>query len=75
MPRHKQMPGMTYQVVSQDASQATVEYISALTACRRQRCGPLYLRLITIGWKLAASMTLLPAANAGRHLMFVSGGQ
>ena len=36
MPRHKQMPGMTYQVLSQDASQATVEYTYLCPYCMRK---------------------------------------
>lgn len=36
MPRHKQMPGMTYQVVSQDASQATVEYTYLCPYCMQK---------------------------------------
>ena len=36
MPRHKQMPGMTYQILSQDASQATVEYTYLCPYCMRK---------------------------------------
>lgn len=36
MPRHKQMPGMTYQILSQDEHQATLEYTWLCPYCMRK---------------------------------------
>lgn len=36
MPRHKQMPGMTYQIISQDERQAVVEYTYLCPHCIRK---------------------------------------
>lgn len=56
MPRHKQMPGMTYQIISQDASHATVEYTYLYPYCMRKATvqstvfAPDYERLETGGF-------------------------
>lgn len=36
MPRHKQMSGMTYQIVSQDEQQAIMEYTYFCPYCMRK---------------------------------------
>ena len=36
MPRHRQMPGMTYQIVSQNAQQALMEYTYYCPYCMRK---------------------------------------
>ena len=36
MPKHKQMPGMTYQIISQDAQQANLEYTYLCPYCMRK---------------------------------------
>ena len=36
MPKHKQMPGMTYQIISQDALQAILEYTYLCPYCFRK---------------------------------------
>ena len=36
MPRHKQMPGITYRIVSQDAARATLEYTYLCPYCMRK---------------------------------------
>ena len=36
MSRYKQMPGMSYQIISQEASQATVEYTYLCPYCMRK---------------------------------------
>ena len=36
MPRHKQMPGVTYQIVSQDEHQAVIEYTYFCPYCMRK---------------------------------------
>ena len=36
MPKHKQMPGMTYQVISQNESQAILEYTYLCPYCMRK---------------------------------------
>ncbi len=56
MPRHKQMPGMTYQVISQDESQAELEYTYHCPYCMRKATvrsvvySPDYERLETGGF-------------------------
>ena len=36
MPRHKQMPGMTYRILTQDECQATLEYTYLCPYCMRK---------------------------------------
>ncbi len=36
MPKHKQMPGMTYRVISQNESQAILEYTYLCPYCMRK---------------------------------------
>lgn len=36
MPKHKQMPGMTYRIVSQDISRAILEYTYLCPYCMRK---------------------------------------
>ena len=36
MPRHKQMPGMTYQIMMQDERQAMLEYTYLCPYCMRK---------------------------------------
>lgn len=56
MARHKQMPGMTYKVITQDAQQAVLEYTYLCPYCMRKstvRSGvypPDYERLETGGF-------------------------
>lgn len=56
MPIHKQMPCMTYHVISQDAAQATVEYTYLCPYCMRKATvrslvyAPDYERLETGGF-------------------------
>ena len=61
MPRHKQMPGMTYQVISQDERQAVMEYTYLCPYCMRKATvqsvvySPDYERLETGGFYDALS--------------------
>lgn len=56
MPRHKQMPGMTYQIISQDERQAELEYTYLCPYCMRKSVvrsvvhSPDYERLETGGF-------------------------
>ena len=76
MPKHKQMPGMTYRILFQDAQQATVEYTYLCPYCMRKSIvqsvvySPDYERLETGGF-----LTHFPVVNATKSLMFVFGAQ
>ena len=56
MPKHKQMPGMTYRILFQDAQQATLEYTYLCPYCMRKSIvqsvvySPDYERLETGGF-------------------------
>ena len=77
MQKHRQMPGMTYRIVSQNVNQAILECTYLCPYCMRQSTVRTviypadYERLET--WKRVDSMMLLIAANAGKLRMSGSG--